>query len=427
MSRPAIEANRLCKQYHLGLRGRQAFLQRLARRWRRNSKPAADQAFWALRDVSFEVPQGQVLGIIGHNGSGKSTLLKILSRTTEPTSGSAVLRGRVGSLLEVGSGFHPDLTGRENIFLNGAILGMRVHEIRKCLDSIVEFAKVERFLDTPVKRYSSGMYMRLAFAVAAHLESEILIVDEVLAVGDAAFQQKCLDRMREVSTSGRTVLFVSHNMLAVEALCAHAMRLDAGRLISFGTAREVVHEYLGQLSSAPAARVWDDPQSAPGTDAGRIHRIFARPQGGEVGQAITISTPIELGFEFWNFSPGAVLTLSVLVYDEKGTVVFNTHPEADSGWTGVPMPAGLYRSTCQIPARLLNDGVYRLQVHLVQDRTTSIFHLDSPVSFVVADDASQRTSWFGKYAGVVRPALPWTTEQIADPVGAEMEVELRQR
>jgi lipopolysaccharide transport system ATP-binding protein len=217
---------------------------------RRGVAASAEQDFWALKDVSFEVKKGEVLGIIGHNGAGKSTLLKILSRITKPTIGEVRLRGRVGSLLEVGTGFHPELTGRENIFLNGAILGMRRHEIQTKFDQIVEFAEIEQFLDTPVKRYSSGMYVRLAFAVAAHLEPEILIVDEVLAVGDLSFQRKCMGRMREVGRSGSTILFVSHNMPAVEALCTRAILLDHGKVALDGSVHDLVQEYHRRVLQA---------------------------------------------------------------------------------------------------------------------------------------------------------------------------------
>src|ERR1039457_1430354 len=232
--------------------------------------------FWALDNVSFEVKQGEVLGIIGRNGAGKSTLLKILSQVTTPTSGEIKVRGRIASLLEVGTGFHPELTGRENIFLNGAILGMTKVEIRRKFDEIVAFAEIERFLDTPVKRYSSGMYVRLAFAVAAHLEPEILIVDEVLAVGDAQFQKKCLGKMGEVSKGGRTVLFVSHNMQAVSTLCSHAILLNGGSIQQQGDVHNVINGYVSMaMGGAPEKReqVWNDLTMAPGNDKIRIRRI----------------------------------------------------------------------------------------------------------------------------------------------------------
>lgn len=247
MSRPIIEVRNLTKRYHLGAIGATSLREEFSRTWDRlRGVPHPDkQDFWALRDVSFDVHPGEVVGVIGRNGAGKSTLLKILSRITEPTSGTATLRGRVASLLEVGTGFHPELTGRENVFLNGAILGMTRAEVRQKFDEIVAFAEVEQFIDTPVKRYSSGMYVRLAFAVAAHLEPEILIVDEVLAVGDAQFQRKCLGKMQEVSSGhGRTILFVSHNLEAIEHLCTHAIHFEHGRLVGMGTPTAMMTEYV---------------------------------------------------------------------------------------------------------------------------------------------------------------------------------------
>ena len=239
--------------------------------WFRGGAAGEPQEFWALKDVSFQVSKGEVLGVIGHNGAGKSTLLKILSRITKPTIGEVHLRGRVGSLLEVGTGFHPELTGRENIFLNGAILGMRRHEIERKFDQIVDFAEIAQFLDTPVKRYSSGMYVRLAFAVAAHLEPEILIVDEVLAVGDLSFQRKCMGRMREVGRSGSTILFVSHNMPAIEALCTRAILMDHGKVAMDGSVRDLVQEYhrrvlQGQGDMGTALSEINSPT--------RVHKIF---------------------------------------------------------------------------------------------------------------------------------------------------------
>src|SRR5256885_6409026 len=227
------------------------------------SERPSKEDFWALRNVSFEVRQGEVVGIIGRNGAGKSTLLKILSRITEPTEGKVTLRGRVASLLEVGTGFHPELTGRENIYLNGAILGMSRAEIRKKFDEIVAFAETEKFLDTPVKRYSSGMYVRLAFAVAAHLEPEILVIDEVLAVGDAEFQKKCLGKMESVARTGRTVIFVSHNMVAVQNLCSRALWLSSGKLLGIGTTADVIRSYLQSDVRNASERVWDDQSRAP--------------------------------------------------------------------------------------------------------------------------------------------------------------------
>src|SRR5881394_2315022 len=263
--RPIIELQGISKKYRLGRIGSTSLRDSLERAWNRvrgshTNHKASRGDFWALTDVNLEISRGQVLGIIGHNGAGKSTLLKILSRITEPTKGEAVIRGRPASLLEVGTGFHPDLSGRENIFLNGAILGMRRKEIRAKFDEIVAFSEVEQFIDTPVKRYSSGMYVRLAFAVAAHLEPEILLVDEVLAVGDAAFQKKCLGKMGDVAREGRTVLFVSHNMSAVQALCPRTVLLRKGTVALDAPTSDVLREYLGYLHASAAHAFQDNPE-----------------------------------------------------------------------------------------------------------------------------------------------------------------------
>jgi lipopolysaccharide transport system ATP-binding protein len=269
--------------------------------------------FWALKDVSFDVQPGEVVGIIGRNGAGKSTLLKILSRITKPTTGTVELNGRVGSLLEVGTGFHQELTGRENVYLNGSILGMKRAEIQKQFDAIVDFSGVEKFLDTPVKRYSSGMYVRLAFAVAAHLEPEILIIDEVLAVGDAEFQRKCLAKMDQVSRGGRTIIFVSHNMIAVNGLCHRAIWMDAGCIRMNSDCNQVISAYLQCDGRQMRTRVWEDSSNAPGNDQVRLRSARITPSRGLPHDPITINTPIRVEFEFWNRIQGARLNVSVVV------------------------------------------------------------------------------------------------------------------
>src|SRR5438094_366500 len=253
-----------------------------------------EQAFWALKDVSFEVNRGEVVGIIGRNGAGKSTLLKILSRITEPTEGEVEIAGRVGSLLEVGTGFHPELTGRENVYLNGAILGMKRSEIDRKFDEIVAFSEIEKFLETPVKHYSSGMYTRLAFAVAAHLEPEILLVDEVLAVGDARFQKKCLNKMHDVGHQGRTVLFVSHNMPAITRLCARTILLDEGSVLHDGPSHQVVSAYLNSGLGTTAAREWPDPAKAPGGEVARLRAVRVRTEEGRITDVVDIRRPVRI-------------------------------------------------------------------------------------------------------------------------------------
>jgi lipopolysaccharide transport system ATP-binding protein len=372
--------------------------------------------FWALRDVSFEIARGQAVGLIGGNGAGKSTLLKVLSRVTTPTTGRGEIHGRVGSLLEVGTGFHPDLTGRENVFLNGAILGMRRAEIVARFDEIVGFAEVERFIDTPVKRYSSGMYLRLAFAVAAHLEPEVLLVDEVLAVGDAAFQRKCLGKMGDVASSGRTVLFVSHNMAAVQSLCERALWLRGGQVVEDGPTNAVVSRYLSEAQTTRTMREWPELSSAPGNDRVRMRRAaVAWPPtrgGAEETNEITTRTPLRLEFEYWNLREGARLNLSLHVYDQQGVMAFNTLPPVGSAWRGKPFPVGRFRDVCHIPADLLNDGRYRIELLVVQDETTVVYRDDDILTFEVRDSADLRGGWYGRWPGVVRPLLAWDTQLV---------------
>src|SRR5918995_3835431 len=302
MGNNAIEVERLSKRYRLGEdrpgRSLREALTSSARRVTGRAEPRSREQLWALRDIDLDVAEGESIGVIGRNGAGKSTLLKILSRITEPTAGVARMRGRVAALLEVGTGFHPELTGRENVYLNGAILGMTRRDISRRFEDIVTFAGVERFIETPVKRYSSGMYLRLAFAVAAHLEPDILVVDEVLAVGDAEFQSKCLGKMGNVAETGRTVLFVSHNMLAVEDLCDRVIWLKDGRIADEGQPKDIVSNYLQETFSTDTERVWKDPSTAPGTDEVRLHRACVRPADGSPRDSITVHTPFVIEIEY---------------------------------------------------------------------------------------------------------------------------------
>lgn len=422
MSNPAIIVDGISKQYRIGVAAERYLTIREAivgavkapiRRWRRlRERGNGEDTIWAVKDVSFEVQHGEVLGIIGRNGAGKTTLLKILSRITEPTEGIARLRGRVASLLEVGTGFHPELTGRENIYLNGAILGMKKAEIDRKFDEIVAFAETEKFLDTPVKRYSSGMSVRLAFAIAAHLEPQILIVDEVLAVGDAAFQKRCLGKMRDVATSeGRTVLFVSHNMMAVQNLCSRTIWLDGGELKNSGTPGEIVAEYLAGVHSAVTEQVWADFESAPGNATVRIRRAAIEIADGSPEGQITTRTPIDVRFEFWNRKPGARLNLSVVV-DSKGAVAFATGPVRDAPWRGKSFPVGLFRSEFRIPGDLLNDGLHTVHLLVVKEESRVIYQHKDILAFNVNDDGSDRTGWHGAWPGALRPIFDWRTEML---------------
>ena len=414
MTQPAITVRGLSKAYriaHNRLR-RTTLADALMERLRNPFRRQVVETFWALREISFNVNCGEALAIIGRNGAGKSTLLKLLSLITEPTAGRIELYGRVGSLLEVGTGFHPELTGRENIYLNGSILGMRSRDIDRKFDQIVEFAEIEKFLDTPVKRYSSGMYVRLAFAVAAHLNPQILIVDEVLAVGDMRFQKKCLGKMGEVAAQeGRTVLFVSHNMTAVQSLCTRAIWLEGGRIIDDGPVDRVVSRYARESFAMQTQRIWEDPTQAPGNDIVRIRRVSVRPASPSTTN-ITVRTSIILEFEYWNFEPGTYLNLSLHVFNEDGIRLFNTGPVREPNWQGKPFPKGLFRSVCYIPGDLLNNGTHRVQLMVVRDQSTVIFTYDEALVFDVADSHDLRGAYHGKWEGALRPDLDWETDLI---------------
>src|SRR6266849_5538762 len=309
---------------------------------------------WALKDISFEIQPGEVVGIIGRNGAGKSTLLKILSRVSEPTTGRIELYGRIGSLLEVGTGFHPELTGRENVFLNGAILGMKRSEIRRKFDEIVAFSEIEKFIDTPVKWYSSGMYVRLAFSVSVHLEPEILILDEVLAVGDSEFQNKCLNKMEETRNSGTTILFVSHGMDAMTRLCKRAILFSNGIIIKDGPAKEVAKAYLGGGLKLSAERVWENLNQAPGDDVVRLVAVRVRDEMGQVSSYLDIRKSIAIEMEFEVLQPESVLVPNVHFYNEQRVCLFvsaENNPEAR-----LPLTPGRYKSTVRIPGNFLADG-----------------------------------------------------------------------
>jgi len=374
------------------------------------------EEFWALKDVSFEVQQGETLGIIGRNGAGKSTLLKVLSRITEPTRGRITLNGRVASLLEVGTGFHPELSGRENIFLNGAILGMTRGEIQRKFDEIVAFAEVENFLDTPVKRYSSGMYVRLAFAVAAHLEPEILVVDEVLAVGDAQFQRKCLGKMDEVAREGRTVLFVSHNMAALLGLCSRAILLDQGAQIHDGPADDTVRHYIEMGKTDLGEKIWPDAQKAPGTDKVRLHSVRLISEAA-ITSAIEIDKEATVEIEFWAQRAGDYISTSIHLLNSMGVVVLasaNMHSAnlVRDEWFGRPHELGLYRTSCTIPANFLNEGRYSINVIILTDIMNAEVCEREILAFTVHETGAMRKEYSGAWIGVVRPKLAWSTALI---------------
>jgi lipopolysaccharide transport system ATP-binding protein len=382
-----IEAQGLGKRYRLGGQDaayrtfREDLLALLKRPFRRPVAPRAHEHIWALKDVSFSVEEGEIVGLIGRNGAGKSTLLKILSRITSPTEGRAHLRGRLGSLLEVGTGFHPELTGYENIFLSGTILGMRRAEIKSKLDVLIAFSELERFIDTPVKHYSSGMLMRLAFAVAAHLEPEILLIDEVLAVGDAAFQKKCLGKMDDVSKVGRTVVFVSHNMAAIQRLCSQCILLDKGRIIASGPTDEVTARYL---DTGGHQFVWERNEGRPQAD-GFFTRVKLIDAQGNPLSSITTSTQLVVEMEYTLIRRIQSLCLSVGLLDSQGDQIFGTEPvDVD---TELPKEPGSYVARVVFPSELFLHKVYQIVAALWSTTDGSLDRVDN-LSFIAEESDS---------------------------------------
>lgn len=372
---------------------------------------------WALKDVSFEINRGDTVGIIGRNGAGKSTLLKVLSRITEPSAGRVTIKGQVASLLEVGTGFHPELTGRENIYLNGSILGMTQQEIRRSFDEIIAFAEIEKYLDTPVKRYSTGMYVRLAFSVAAHLEPEILLVDEVLAVGDAEFQQKCMGKMEDVSKTGRTVLFVSHNMLAVENLCTKGILIDKGFATSFDSINETIEKYLSNKSDLSGEKCWDSLEDAPGNHQVRLKAIRIMSDG-QCTPTPSINQCIDIQVDYWNLENNSRRFVSIHVINAMGFLIFATSNMKTASltydqWVYKRYPVGLFRTSCTIPKFLLNTGMYSITLHINGTMAVdNILFERNVISFDVQDDPDRLTEYSGEWIGAIRPKLAWKTEQL---------------
>lgn len=423
-----IQVKNLSKYYHLGLVGTTTLKDDLHRAWAKvRGKPDptlkigheennnGDDHIWALRDISFEVKQGEILGIIGRNGSGKSTLLKILSRVTAPTTGECLVKGRIASLLEVGTGFHPELTGRENIFLNGAILGMAKDEIRTKFDEIVAFAEVEKFIDTPVKRYSSGMYVRLAFAVAAHLEPEILIIDEVLAVGDVQFQKKCLGKMQEVGTEGRTVLFVSHTMGAIEQLCSSAILLKNGRISNRSDdVLSVIKDYVFMHDSSDAPCYWENPDTDEfDNDYFKPMKFyFSNEDGHEIRQM-----PIRNDRDVWinivgevrKLDPALYFGIGVFTETETflfGSMFFDGHPDV---WPEIKL--GYNTLKCKLPKHTFNEGVYKVEIHggLLHKKFYFYPGKNNPrIFFEIKGGLSESPLWLEKRLGLFAPVFEWT-------------------
>jgi lipopolysaccharide transport system ATP-binding protein len=413
-----IRVENLSKLYSLGQVGTGSFRQDMKRWWLSTVQKKQDPFFldtqesdgshiWALRDISFEVKEGEVFGIIGKNGAGKSTLLKILSNIIRPTSGRIRGHGRINSLLEIGTGFHDELSGRENIYLNGYFLGMQRQEIKKKFDEIVEFSGVAKFLDTPVKRYSSGMYMRLAFAVAAHLEPDILIVDEVLAVGDAEFQKKCLGKMHDVSEKqGRTILYVSHNLPSVVNLCQRALHLEGGRMADIGPSSKVVNHYLSKHQKKLHAQRWDNIEDAPGNNFIRIQFVELIPHLKNDDDPIDIRTPLAVRFKFWNLIAEQNICVGLHLFTLGRECIF------DISSTPQEYSKGLVEGQCDIPGNFLNDGSYYFSLIFVKDTSVELFYFEECLSMEV-EDYRIDMNWYGKWSGYVRPRFPFRMRQVA--------------
>ena len=422
--KPIIHTEKLGKLYRIGLSPRryQTLSEKISRTLstpiraiKRIQVPKSDgiDTIWALRDISFDVEEGQVLGIVGRNGAGKSTLLKLFSRITEPTEGELTIRGRVGSLLEVGTGFHPELSGRENIFLNGAILGMKHAEIARKFDEIVAFSEVEKFIDTPVKRYSSGMYLRLAFAVAAHLEPEILVVDEVLAVGDAEFQKKCLGKMGDVADEGRTVVFVSHNMSAILRLTQETIVLEKGRMVMRAPSPQAVDYYLSANNENRGERFWKEEEIPSSAAPFRPVALRLKDSHGQIVDMIRSTEPFTIEMEYQLTAPITGLRVGFYLNTTRGEEVltsFDTDaPEMFECYTN--RPSGHYLSRCTLPADLLNQGRYALGVNASSYHIKRYFQDEQALAFNVDAAGAPGMQWLEPREGLVRLRLPWSIEK----------------
>jgi lipopolysaccharide transport system ATP-binding protein len=412
MANKLIEAENISKYYRLGVLGSRSLKEDLKEWWRSKINdpaepdPESRQSIWALRDISFDVYKGEVLGLIGKNGAGKSTLLKIISRITLPTTGRISGNGRIASLLEVGTGFHGELTGRENIYLNGHIMGMKKNEIDRKFDEIIEFSGVSRFLDTPVKRYSSGMYVRLAFAVAAHLDPEILVIDEVLAVGDAEFQLKCLDKIKSISKEeGKTILFVSHNIQTIRNVCDRALVLDKGRLVVSGEPESVLAHYAKMAREQFLGSDYREQNSLPGNEYIRIRRIELAPEYLNEFRIIDVRTALNIHFEFaCQEEESGNLQVNLQVFSHAGDLVF------ELASSSIRFKKGVVNGQTRIPGNFLNDGLYYISIAFVRNSVTRLFYLENCLSFHV-EDYKDSGDLAGNWPGAVRPSFPVTLIQ----------------
>ncbi|MEO6229093.1 MAG: ABC transporter ATP-binding protein [Ferruginibacter sp.] len=412
MTDSIIEVSNISKLYKLGTIGSGSLKRDLYNWWNtavRKKEQTYDtimentdmdsQYLWALKDISFKIKDGEALGIIGSNGSGKSTLLKIISKIVQPTRGTITGRGRISSILEVGTGFHAELTGRENIYISGYTLGMSKFEIIEKFDEIVAFSGIEKFLDTPVKRYSSGMYVRLAFAVAAHLEPDILIVDEVLAVGDADFQKKCMGKMKDISNkNGRTILFVSHNLQAITNLCSRAIWLNKGKLMDDGNSAEVVENYIGSTKQDKNETAWDMAEQAPGNELVKLKSILINPVSEKANTYISVRTPVHIDVEFWCYIENCTLNINVTLLTETGECVFNI------GTHNIVAKKGIMVLDTTIPGNLLNNANYTISLTVIKDNASLVYEFVDCASFDV-EDIRENMTYFGKWEGIIRPEI----------------------
>ena len=410
---PIIEIQNLGKQYKLAvaqpyLAFRDLIGSSVKNLLRSDKKPK--EKFWALQDINLSVQQGERMGIIGRNGAGKSTLLKIISQITPPTTGKAIIRGRVGSLLEVGTGFHPELTGRENVYLNGSILGLKKTEISRQFAAIVDFSGVERFIDTPLKHYSSGMQLRLAFSVAAHLDPEILLIDEVLAVGDIEFQKKCLGKMEEVSKKdGRTILFVSHNMDSIRKFCPTTILMDGGKIINVGNTEKIINEYVAKHLETKAEMIWENGASSYNKEV-RLNRAYLHNENGAVISRFDTTEKVGITLEYEVLKDDALFTHGINLYNQENTNIFNSH-DVTSAIRLEKRKKGHYKATAWIPGNLLPEGIFTLSVALFLPNPVDILvHEHDALSFETYTDFSKlsaRGNYADDFPGVVRPLIPW--------------------
>ena len=424
--KPAIEIRNLGKEYTLTSAQPYISLRDVISGSMKNiikaiKKPAYRQAgkkekFWALENINADIMPGERVGIIGKNGAGKSTLLKIISRITPPTTGEAIIRGRVGSLLEVGTGFHPELTGRENIYLNGSILGLKRAEITKQLDEIIDFSGVEKFIDTPLKHYSSGMQLRLAFSVAAHLEPEILLIDEVLAVGDIEFQKKCLGKMEEVSKNDwRTILFVSHNMDTIRKFCSSTILLHSGKLISKGETGHIINEYVAGHLQTNAEIDWIDGIISYNKEL-KLHKAFLHNQINIIATRFDTTDTIGLTFEYEVLNGSTQFTHGINLYNQEDQHIFSSH-DVTSDISNLKKEKGNYKATAWIPGNLLPEGIYHLSVALFNPNPVDIFlHEEKILSFEIYTDFGKlnaRGNYADHFPGIIRPLINWEAKKIS--------------